>query len=181
MREDQKLINQEKLTKNPIHLLDQLIGYITQNYTIEGNVLVLGATYPEIERLDLPGINPIGLSDEIEKYRGKGVYSDFNHTLPFLNESIDLVLSSNILEFVRNQEMFFDEINRVLKKGCYSFHIDLVFQKLDTSIYCPFAKKMTELYYKSMDEELSLSYKGKFKQLEFSRQINHGILLLQKK
>lgn len=70
---------------NPQCMLDLLLNYEIGEGDIEGNVLVLGATYLEIERLKIPGINPIGLSSnsyEVEKYRGQGVVSDFNSPFP---------------------------------------------------------------------------------------------------
>ncbi len=67
------------------------------------------------------GDNAVGVDiskPNLEACRAKGlsvVEGDLNGTLPFKNESVDIVLASHVIEHLRSPLLFLEETNRVLK------------------------------------------------------------------
>ena len=51
------------------------------------------------------------------------VVSDAARTLPFADESIDLVSSRSVVEHLRDTDQFFSEVHRVLRPGGHTLHI----------------------------------------------------------
>ena len=52
-----------------------------------------------------------------DNYEGIDVIADLNETLPFEDESVDIVLLSHTLEHIATPQYLTDECHRVLKKG----------------------------------------------------------------
>jgi SAM-dependent methyltransferase len=68
--------------------------------------------------------------------------------LPFSDNEFDLIISEQVVEHVKDQKAFFDEVLRVIKPGAVSLHtFPAYYSPIEPHIYVPFGHLCVNYYY----------------------------------